>query len=567
MHDGDDPHGDDPERWRIGDTPTAPAILAVCVLLLAALLLGELLHRFHVRVLTHSGAIMLLGMLANGCVLLANNGHPLLIANSPTVHDLIYYALLPPIIYEAGFSMRKRGFFANFVPILLLSVLGTLISILSTGFLLYGLAEAEVLHFKHGELSVAEAMLFGSLISSTDPVATLSILRGVNAPPLLYDLIFGESALNDALSIVFFNAFRDQCKREMIARHEHPQGVRPFGAPAPPPLPPFSPVPPDLDAGGGQLILEVIKVFVCSVLLGVATGLASAALTRRLRMWAARRPAVELLILLCFALIAYTGCEVLELSGILALFFAGITMRHWTFYNLSQTAQASAASTFETLAALGEASLSLLVGVAFVDFVVPHVIVPHVKVPARAVWNAGLVGVVMPVLLIARALNVFPMTHLANRNFGERNRQPISLRMQAVIWWSGLRGAVSFALAMSLDDSRESHQVVSRSLAGYFNSTTLAVILATNLLLAPFTGPIIRRLRLAAAAAVGPTAAAEPTAPLVINQINADAADAAPTPPAITRSSSAKQRWKSLDERWIKPYFGGSGVDRPGELS
>ena len=122
MHDGDDPHGDDPERWRIGDTPTAPAILAVCVLLLAALLLGELLHRFHVRVLTHSGAIMLLGMLANGCVLLANNGHPLLIANSPTVHDLIYYALLPPIIYEAGFSMRKRGFFANFVPILLLSV-------------------------------------------------------------------------------------------------------------------------------------------------------------------------------------------------------------------------------------------------------------------------------------------------------------------------------------------------------------------------------------------------------------------------------------------------------------
>ena len=112
----------------------------------------------------------------------------------------------------------------------------------------------------------------------------------------------------------------------------------------------------------------------------------------------------------------------------------------------------------------------------------------------------------MPVLLIARALNVFPMTHLANRNFGERNRQPISLRMQAVIWWSGLRGAVSFALAMSLDDSRESHQGVSRSLAGYFNSTTLAVILATNLLLAPFTGPIIRRLRLAAAAAVGPTA-------------------------------------------------------------
>ena len=566
MHGGpDDPHGDDPERWRIGDTPTAPAILAVCVLLLAALLLGELLHRFHVKVLTHSGAIMLLGMLANGCVLLANNGHPLLIANSPTVHDLIYYALLPPIIYEAGFSMRKRGFFANFVPILLLSVLGTLISILSTGFILYGLAEAEVLHFKHGELSVAEAMLFGSLISRPTRWRRLDPPRRQRAAAALRPHLRRERAQRRA-SEVFFNAFRDQCKREMMRATSTRKGCVRLARGAAAAAAALLPVPPDLDAGGGQLILEVIKVFVCSVLLGVATGLASAALTRRLRMWAARRPAVELLILLCFALIAYTGCEVLELSGILALFFAGITMRHWTFYNLSQTAQASAASTFETLAALGEASLSLLVGVAFVDFVVPHVIVPHVKVPARAVWNAGLVGVVMPVLLIARALNVFPMTHLANRNFGERNRQPISLRMQAVIWWSGS----ATRLLRPRDESRRFARVAPgrlRSLAGYFNSTTLAVILATNLLLAPFTGPIIRRLRLAAAAAVGPTAAAEPTAPLVINQINADAADAAPTPPAVTRSSSAKQRWKSLDERWIKPYFGGSGVDRPGELS
>jgi len=53
-----------------------------------------------------------------------------------------------------------------------------------------------------------QAMLFGSLISSTDPVSTLGILKSVGAPPLLYDLVFGESALNDALSIVLFNIFR-----------------------------------------------------------------------------------------------------------------------------------------------------------------------------------------------------------------------------------------------------------------------------------------------------------------------------------------------------------------------
>ena len=58
------------------------------------------------------------------------------IARDPTVHDLIYYALLPPIIFEAGFTMRKRKFFANFASILLLAVVGTLIAILVTGGLL-----------------------------------------------------------------------------------------------------------------------------------------------------------------------------------------------------------------------------------------------------------------------------------------------------------------------------------------------------------------------------------------------------------------------------------------------
>ena len=57
-------------------------------------------------------------------------------------------------------------------------------------------------------LSLPQAMCFGALISSTDPVATLSTLKQSRATPLLYDLVFGESALNDALSIVLFGVFR-----------------------------------------------------------------------------------------------------------------------------------------------------------------------------------------------------------------------------------------------------------------------------------------------------------------------------------------------------------------------
>ena len=128
-----------------------------------------------------------------------------------------------------------------------------MLAIIATGALVYALAAAGAIT---SAFSFPQAMLFAALISSTDPVATLSILKRVKAQvgpsshrnhnaitpqpdrdqivmreivtpqpplilptllynlilqPLLYDLIFGESALNDALSIAIFNVFRNQC--------------------------------------------------------------------------------------------------------------------------------------------------------------------------------------------------------------------------------------------------------------------------------------------------------------------------------------------------------------------
>eukprot|EP00976_Prorocentrum_cordatum_P092822 1189112-Prorocentrum_minimum.AAC.2 len=53
-------------------------------------------------------------------------------------------------------------------------------------------------------MPLLECLIYGSLISAIDPVATLSILADLNAPPLLYNLVFGESVLNDAVAIVLF---------------------------------------------------------------------------------------------------------------------------------------------------------------------------------------------------------------------------------------------------------------------------------------------------------------------------------------------------------------------------
>lgn len=52
-----------------------------------------------------------------------------------------------------------------------------------------------------------DSYLFGALISATDPVATLSIMGAVNADPVVYNLVFGESILNDAVAIVLVRIF------------------------------------------------------------------------------------------------------------------------------------------------------------------------------------------------------------------------------------------------------------------------------------------------------------------------------------------------------------------------
>ena len=101
--------------------------------------------------------------------------------------------------------MKKRYFFfKNFGTIILIAFLGTMISIILTSMGMWtvgylGIATA---------LSLKHCWAFGSLISATDPISVLAIFKEVNADDTLYSLIFGESILNDAISIVMYRTIR-----------------------------------------------------------------------------------------------------------------------------------------------------------------------------------------------------------------------------------------------------------------------------------------------------------------------------------------------------------------------
>ena len=120
--------------------------------------------------------------------------------------EIFLYLLLPPIIFEAGFSLLRRTFFHNLATILTFAVVGTLLTMLIVGTACqlagsagwFAVGREDALDFR----TPKDAFTFGALISATDPVATLSIMGAFNVDPLMYTLVAGESVLNDAVAIV-----------------------------------------------------------------------------------------------------------------------------------------------------------------------------------------------------------------------------------------------------------------------------------------------------------------------------------------------------------------------------
>jgi NhaP-type Na+/H+ or K+/H+ antiporter len=109
--------------------------------------------------------------------------------------------LLPPIILDAGFFMPNRLFFDNLGTILLMAVVGTVWNTCAIGMSLWGLSNCFG-GFAGIEIPFLQCFLFSSLISAVDPVAVLAVFEEIHVNELLYIVVFGESLLNDAVTVV-----------------------------------------------------------------------------------------------------------------------------------------------------------------------------------------------------------------------------------------------------------------------------------------------------------------------------------------------------------------------------
>jgi len=410
--------------WGCEESASWTLLLLLSIILLCVVVI-YLLLRSKFQYIPESTAVIALGVIVGLIVRLSGRTVAELLTFSP---ETFFLYLLPPIIFDSGYSLHKSYFFRNLGPILLFAVFGTLISTMIVGVFTYLFGLAGI---SYG-LSLLDSMIFGSLISAVDPVATLAVFHALHVDETLNILVFGESVLNDAVAIVLYRTFLGFEDSSFAAI--------------------------DCLIAVGEFLL----VSFGSVFIGISTGLLSALLFKYTNL--KEYPSLELTLMYIFSYYPYVLAEGLELSGIMAILFCGIVMAHYTHFNLSAASQIATAQSFHMLAFLAETTVFVYLGMSVFTF--------------NHNFRIGLVLWTLLLILIGRAANIFPLAFLCNR---VRSIE-IPTKYQFIMWFSGLRGAIAFALALNLPSDNSS----------VLGTTTLVVVLFTIVVFGGGTLPMLR---------------------------------------------------------------------------
>lgn len=417
LPDVDDPITGDPDVDISPVTEEMFSSWALCImlfLLISALWSGYYLTQKRIRAVHETVLSIFYGMVI-GLIIRMSPGH--YIQDTVTFNSTYFFnVLLPPIILNSGYELNQANFFNNMVSILIFAIPGTFISAVVIGIILYVWT---FLGLESIDISFADAMSVGATLSATDPVTILSIFNAYKVDPKLYTIIFGESLLNDAISIVMF----ETCQKF-------------HGQPAT-----FSSV-----FEGAGLFLMTFSV---SLLIGVLIGILVALLLKHTLI--RRYPQIESCLILLIAYESYFFSNGCHMSGIVSLLFCGITLKHYAYYNMSRRSQITIKYIFQLLARLSENFIFIYLGLELFTEV-------------ELVYKPLLIIVAAISICVARWCAVFPLSRFINWIYrmktirsmsgvtGENISIPdeIPYNYQMMTFWAGLRGAVGVALALGI---------------------------------------------------------------------------------------------------------------------
>ena len=336
--------------------------------------------------------------------------------------DLFFDFILPPIILNSGFNMRRKKFFQNIGNVSILGlgvtfVCFALYSILSFYALKYGgltMVNYSFQDLGNGgpvpiEIDVMPLMLFTALLCSSDVVAAVSIVN-YEAQPKLYSCIFGEGVFNDIVSIILFNTVQSL------------QGS------------PFYWYTIFIIAG------QFLLLGLVSIAVGLIFGVGLCLIMKHVRFLTAS-PIIESFLIFAFAFMSYFASNLiklpsgLEMSGIISLLTCGIISAHYTYYNISPQGRQAATLSFSFLGEFAEAVVYSYVGVAL-----------YSTIPTW--WSWSFIFIQLAIIFGGRVIAVFSTFYCCRLCWKKRT---ISFNELVFITYAGMiRGVIAFALVLKI---------------------------------------------------------------------------------------------------------------------
>ncbi len=344
--------------------------------------------------------------------------------------DLVFFIFLPALIFESGLSLDARQLLKDLAPILTLAVPALLISTTLVGFGVWLILD----------IDLTVALLFGALISATDPVAVVALFKELGAPLRLNVLVEGESLFNDATAIVVFGILLSMVMDGSTLTL----------------------------ASTGIAIIEFLRVFIGGVVVGLITGLLISELLYRLQSGLTAILAMSIVTAYASFIIAEHS---LHVSGVMATVSSAMALSLYGLNRITIDVKSTLSETWELIGLVSNSLLFLLVGIS-VD-------------GSDLFSNIGIILIVVMIVQLARAVSVYSLVPFTTKVF---MLPKVSLAERHIMWWGGLKGGLAIAIVLSIPESLPNRDLLL--------NLTLGIVVFTLMVNAWSIRPLMHRLKI-----------------------------------------------------------------------
>jgi len=372
----------------------------ISVLLTLAAIASYLNHRF--LKLPESIGLMVIALLISLCFVvlgkvgLVDLSHAASFIRSIDFSETLLHGMLAFLLFAGALHVDLSDLASQKLPVAVLSTVGVVIATFITGVLFW-----YSMYWLGFDLPFIYALLFGSLISPTDPIAVLGILKSAGAPKSLEIKITGESLFNDGIGVVIFLTILG-----IVVSGNQPDA--------------------------GHIALFLLEEAIGGIGLGLSLGWIVYRLLRSVDNYQ-----VEVMLTLALAAGGYSLAEAIHVSAPIAIVVAGLVIgNHGRAFAMSEKTRDHLDPFWELLDEILNAVLFVLIGLEVLALTLDW-----------KTFAAGLIAIV--VVLLARFVSVaFPVLLM-------KVKRPFTPGAIKVLTWGGLRGGISIALALSLPVSPE----------------------------------------------------------------------------------------------------------------